>query len=708
MRLLNLTIQNFGVFHGRHDFDLTPLSDDLARVRNADNALHPLVVVSGQNGVGKSTLFQALTLALHGSLALGDQVSRQAYSDFLLSRLHRRMGLGLPISEDYAAVSLSLNYVQSGQPQHILIERRWQRSGEQITETLQILRDGKVPEVIPDDYQNWLNDIFPPSLAAVCFFDAEKLEALTHPEHYSELLGGTLRRLLGLDLVERLQADLERYLTLQGGGSKEGDKLSSEKKLLEASLKKLDKQLEQQKVQAEKWRTDEKGLREALAGHEHRLASEGGSYAARRTTMQGRLHTVEHDLEAMSSQLRDACVELLPFALAPGLCQNLSNTLKREAVFNGSYATESYQQLLEDLPDILNEDGLWEDIRISILNRNLFAERLLKKLDKLTKSKKKKKIAVLHTLTEPERERLQDWIGQAHHAVPQQTAFLGERLRSLQEEQANLEADLQCVPDEATLAPIHAELTRLQNELEQLRRQQSELDEKIGAAQTQQADIARKLERITEKFAAAKARQQQTQLAERSRRALRNYHETLLRQRVTALETALVKNFNTLCRKEHLIETVSINPELFTVALSGADGRPLDLTAFSAGERQLFALALLWSLRQISGRQLPLVIDTPLARLDDSHRTRMLHDFVPQVSDQVVLMTTDAELDGRLLRQAEQWLARGYRLSFDAERQETVVTSLENPPENGHALYRNETPGKMTKQRENKLSKVPA
>jgi DNA sulfur modification protein DndD len=121
----------------------------------------------------------------------------------------------------------------------------------------------------------------------------------------------------------------------------------------------------------------------------------------------------------------------------------------------------------------------------------------------------------------------------------------------------------------------------------------------------------------------------------------------LLRQRVAALEKALITSFNTFCRKEHLIEQVSISPELFTVELRGADGRALDLSAFSAGERQLFALALLWSLRQVSGRQLPLVIDTPLARLDDSHRTRLLHDFVPQISDQVVLLTTDAELDGR-------------------------------------------------------------
>ena len=693
MRLLNLTIQNFGVFHGRHDFDLTPGSDDLARIRNAENAMHPLVVISGQNGVGKSTLFQALMLALHGSLALGDQVSRQVYSDFLLSRLHRRMGIGIPVMMDDALVAISFRYVQSGQPQRVLVERRWHRSGEQVAETLKVFCNGKEPEVAAEDYQNWLNDLFPPGLAAVCFFDAEKLEALSHPEHYSELLGVTLRRLLGLDLVERLQNDLDRYLMLQGGGSKEGDKLRAEKEQLEASLKELETQQEALKEQAEKLLAEEKKLVESFAVQERRLMAEGGSYAARRSAMQERLHTVERDIEELSTQLRDMCTELLPFALAPELCASLSDRLKIEASPGGAQSDEQLEQQLSELKSVLDADDLWKDIKISYLNRDRFADRLIKKLRKTARTKKTAQASVLHQLAEPERERLQSWITQAQHIVPQQTAFIGARLRALQEEQSRIEADLRCAPDEATLAPIHAEITRLQTDLEQLRQQQTELDEQIGAARFQHTETRRKLERINEKFAAAKARQRQTQLAERSRRALRNYHEALLRQRVAALEKSLITSFNTICRKEHLIEQVSIDPELFNVELRGADGRALDLSAFSAGERQLFALALLWSLRKVSGRQLPLVIDTPLARLDDSHRTRLLHDFVPQVSNQVVLLTTDAELDGRLLGQAEPWLARAYRLHFNDEQQETVVTSLDNPLENGQMFNRGETTG---------------
>lgn len=677
MRLLNLTIQNFGVFYGRHDFDLTPVSDDLARVRNAENTIHPLVVISGQNGVGKSTLFQALMLALHGSLALGDQVSRQAYSDFLLSRLHRRMGIGVPITIDGAAVSLSFRYVQSGQPQRILVERRWQRSGEQVAETLKVYCDGKEPEVAAEDYQNWLNDLFPPGLAAVCFFDAEKLEALSHPEHYSELLGVTLRRLLGLDLVERLQNDLDRYLMLQGGGSKEGDKLRVEKEQLEASLKELETRLEELKERAEKLLVEEKRLVESLATQERRLAAEGGPYAERRLKHQARLQDVERDIDQLSTQLREMCAELLPFALVPELCASLSERLKNEASLGGAQSDEQLEQQLDELKSVIEADDLWKDIKISYLNRDRFAGRLIKKLRKTAKAKKAAQASVLHPLAEPERERLQGWITQAQHVVPQQTSFIGERLRALQEEQSRIEADLRRAPDEDTLAPIHAEITRLQTELEQLRQRQDELKEQIGATQFQHTETGRKLKHISEKFAAAQARQRQTRLAERSRRALRSYHETLLRQRIVALEKALITSFNTICRKEHLIEQVSISPELFTVELRGADGRALDLSAFSAGERQLFALALLWSLRQVSGRQLPLVIDTPLARLDDSHRSRFIHHFIPRVSDQVVLFTTDAEMDTRLLGQAEPYLACAYSLHLDAEQQ-VIVSRIDS------------------------------
>ena len=146
-----------------------------------------------------------------------------------------------------------------------------------------------------------------------------------------------------------------------------------------------------------------------------------------------------------------------------------------------------------------------------------------------------------------------------------------------------------------------------------------------------------------------------------------------MRQRLGMLEETLVTAFNTICRKEHLLAAAHIAPDSFQVHLEGTDGHKLKLMDFSAGERQLYAMASLWALRQVSGRQLPLAVDTPLARLDEVHRHRLVRDYVPVVSKQVVLLATAAELNDGLLTQVEPHLARIYRLDYDPQEEQTTV-----------------------------------
>jgi DNA sulfur modification protein DndD len=143
MRLLHLSISHFGIFEGSHTFDLMPRLDEGRR--------RHLTVFSGHNGTGKSTLFQAMALALYGSLALGDRVSEQEYTKFILSRFHKRpqQDEDLPVATSEAGVGLSFQYVQSGQPMVVNLERRWRRRGSSVQETLELLQNCKAPDVEP-------------------------------------------------------------------------------------------------------------------------------------------------------------------------------------------------------------------------------------------------------------------------------------------------------------------------------------------------------------------------------------------------------------------------------------------------------------------------------------------------------------------------------------------------------------------------------
>lgn len=664
MRLLNLTVHNLGVFRGEHHFDLAPIS-------KPDGTARHLSVISGQNGVGKSSLFGALALGLHGPLALGDRISRQSYNNYLLSRLHRYAGPNGPIVSDDAGIALSFQYVQSGRSFVVEVRRHWARNGAAITEDLIVSCDGERPDVDKADYQTWLSDLVPPGLMPLCFFDAERLDAFALTEGH---LSDVLRRLLGLDLVARLQADLDRFTLGQGGGRAAMERLRTEVVRCQAKVDHIVAQLAEAQDRAAVFADQQVHLDEELKGQERQFAAEGGTYAARRNKLQAQLKEVESVIESAGGQLSEMCGELLPFALVPKLCESLGQRLAHERELRrDEIATTLWNERLAQLGTALEQDEMWQNLSLSAEQRRELAGRFLQTMHVLGASTAETE-PILHHLAEREQEQLENWITQARQDVPQQVKILGKQLRHAQAERRRIEADLQRVPDDAVVAPLQEAINTTHEAVAAVAAQRAEIDKEIGSLLFQQVEARRQLAGADDQLRKAQVAEQQVDLAERSRLALRAYEDALTRQRLASLEETLVTTFNTICRKEHLLEKVRISADDWSMQLYNMDGHPVRADDFSAGERQLYALALLWAMRQVSGRQLPLAIDTPFARLDEIHRWRLLHDYIPAVSEQVLLFTTTAELEVGQLAEAEPQIARIYRLAFDPEREETIVT----------------------------------
>jgi DNA sulfur modification protein DndD len=668
VQLLNLSVDNLGVYRGQHHFDLAPL-------QRPEDTTRGLTVSIGKNGSGKSTLFRAMGLALHGSMSLGERVSRRAYNDYLLDRLHRHSESGTTVVSREGGVALGFRYVRSGRTMVVEVERRWRRNQDSVSETLTILCNGEPPEVNQADYQTWLNDLIPPGLAPLCFFDAELLDALTLPEgRGGALLGDTLRRLLGLDLVGRLQADLAHF-TARSDGGKEADRLSREVLEHQAAIEELDVQIGRLRSRTEFVEEECGGLEVALERQRRRLAAEGGAYAARRNDLQEQHSTVVEEIESVSEQLRELSSGLLPFAFVPGLSRTLADKLTWEAkLYRQEVAGEYWQQRVSEVESILQDEESLRELGLPPEDHDAVARhvvRLLRETGPPAESIGEE--TFVHRLAEPEHDRLQGWIAQALHSVPQQVHSLGERLRTLRKRRRHIEEDLRRAPEDEALLPIHKEIERLQTRLDELRSQQKGISEKLGALLFQREERDRQRQRIDERLSEARAGERRLALAERSKLVLRTYQDALTRERVASLETMLVESFNTLCHKDHLLGAVSIDPANFEVRLRDVDGQGVKVSDFSAGERQLYALALLWALRRVSKRRLPLAVDTPLARLDGAHRERFLHRYVPRVSDQVLLFATDVEMNDDTLAQVEPYLARVYRLRHDPQHNETRV-----------------------------------
>ncbi len=94
-----------------------------------------------------------------------------------------------------------------------------------------------------------------------------------------------------------------------------------------------------------------------------------------------------------------------------------------------------------------------------------------------------------------------------------------------------------------------------------------------------------------------------------------------------------------------------------------------------AGEQQMFAIATLWALREVSGRPLPVIIDTPLSRLDDDHRRAMLAEFMPQVAQQVIVLATTTEFDEETFAFLQPAVSRAYLLQAN-----NVTTQVTEQP----------------------------
>lgn len=677
MQIRSLTVDNLGVFRGSHHLDFQP-------TRRSGETSRNLTVVTGKNGAGKSTLFRALGLALHGHLYLGNRVSQQAYNDFLLNRLHRRDDSDRSTTSDAGGVALNFSYVRSGRPTTVEIERRWVRKGKNVSESLAVYLDGETLELDPSDYQTYLNDLVPPGTEPLCFFDAELLNTLTLPEKRGgALLGDTLRGLLGLDLVDRLQTDLTHYTARRGGGAKM-KKLRREIREHQKSLEELDSSLEQLEANVESVEEERVELEKSLERQEQRLAAEGGSYAARRPMLQEQHTAVGEEIESVSEQLRELSSGLLPFALVPELCRTLADKLTSEAkIHRQKIAGEILQERMSNLESVLQGDEVWRDLEVTAETRKALASRIARLAKESGPNIEAEDKDMVHSLAEPEHDKLRDWIVQALYSVPKQAQYLGERLLELKKERRNIDRDLQRAPEDEALAAIHAEISQLQESLDELQRRQKELSERRGVLSFQREDRERQLQRADNELREAQAGERQTDLAERSKTVLRSYQDAMTRQRLASLETSLVEAFNAVCHKEHLLSAAHIDPDSFEVRLEGINARPVSVEDFSAGEQQLYALALLRALRLVSKRDLPLAIDTPVARLDDAHRDRFVHRYVPEVSEQVILFATDVEMDAETLKKTEPYLARVYRLYHDEKNGETRITT-DKPSANGH------------------------
>ena len=188
---------------------------------------------------------------------------------------------------------------------------------------------------------------------------------------------------------------------------------------------------------------------------------------------------------------------------------------------------------------------------------------------------------------------------------------------------------------------LEAESNGLKRKLDDARRRADQIRAKIGQNVIIEDRIAT-ARRLGGLFAALKDKRKQERRGE--------------------LEEAINRHFRVLMTSHHLIDRVEVDED-FGLSYLDRNGKPIGMGVLSAGMKQLMATALLWALSEVSGKQVPVVIDTPLARIDLSHQEGILQHYYPNAAAQVIVLPTDAELDARKLKLIASHVYRAYRLT---------------------------------------------
>jgi DNA sulfur modification protein DndD len=223
----------------------------------------------------------------------------------------------------------------------------------------------------------------------------------------------------------------------------------------------------------------------------------------------------------------------------------------------------------------------------------------------------------------------------------------------------NLVNTLQAAQDKVTEAKANCETARRRLVELEAAIEKTKKDLKEYTEQT----IDRK---STEHIIAASAKVQET---------LKVFRERLTLRKLNKLEVEVTECFRYLLHKSDLVHRVAIDTHNFSLSLYDFQGKPVAKHRLSAGEKQLLAIAFLWGLARVSGRRLPVAIDTPLGRLDSSHRQNLVERYFPTASHQVILLSTDTEIgkvEVKKLRENDA-IAREYLLKYEPTQRQTTI-----------------------------------
>lgn len=632
MIITKLTFHNFGVYAGNNVFEF--------------ESSKPVALIGGMNGRGKTTFLEGVLLALYGANSFAYSESKySSYGQYLKAFVNTADGS----LETYVELEFKL---ENETDERYLIRRSWFGNVQRTRETIQVKKDGQDNTFLTDNWAMFIENILPSGLSSFFFFDGEKIAELA-VENTNAQMKESIKTLLGISVLDLLNNDISRIVNRVGKRSndkvytKELKILRERKNQTEVALQIIDDHIAETSAQIEEAR---KKLEKAKVDY----TSKGGDIVVQRQDLFTERTALVAKVEQGKETLIGVAASELPLLLVKDLLEDISvQAAKEHETKLLGYTVDKIHYMFETY----SNGGDSNSVRdfISYVENKAAEESTEIVFDISDQSFYQLKSLLRNGLMNAQGNMLQNM------------ATCQKGIAKIDEIDSYLSVDI----DEKALSKIYKKIKTLEQEiieheasLEIAQKQRTGLN---GDVMRATSEYNRFVENMLSNLESDDDNGRILKYAHHATQVLAEYKIRLQKKKIGTLAETMTKCYKQLANKKNLISRIDMDAVTLDFVYLNADNQIVPKESLSAGEKQLMVISFLWALAICSKKKLPVIIDTPLSRMDSVHRVALIKTYFPNASDQTIILSTDSEIDKHYYEIMKDTVGDEFTLVYDDE-----------------------------------------
>ena len=633
---------NFGVYAGENIF--------------AFHGTKPIVLVGGMNGRGKTTFLEAVLLALYGSNSAAYRESRlKSYEQYLRNHVNQ-------YCEDqrtFVELEFVMRRSESSREEY-RIRREWNLFVEESGEVIQVEKNGEPNEFLTENWLLFVENILPSALSSFYFFNGEKIVKLA-ADHTSTQLKESIRSMLGITVLDVLKKDIDRSLRKNREKIKEKESLNKLEVLRQECEHDI-LQLEKIELQMEKVSNEIQEKQKQIEKLHRQFEIAGGEAVKKRETLICQKADLQSEILKNEEEVMDAVSGELPMVLVKNLVIDIKGLAEDEHNF---FVMQEAMAQIGKLLSVFSENHAKE------------AEASKQFMDFIREQTLSEEVEAVFDLSDHARFQANTLLEVSFDQSKENVKKLLEQKKILNQRLDEVENYLSFDIDEKVCERIRKKIQEEEKRLSELKRtlfnlqQTKSLTNGLVSAKT--AEFNHLGETYLKAAELYEDGERLIKYSHMAQRILREYIVRLQKRKTEVLGKTITECYKKLANKKNLIQEIEMNPRTLDLQYRDEHGNPITIEFMSAGEKQLMVISILWALAICSKKKLPVIIDTPLSRLDSLHRTSLVTTYFPQASEQTIILSTDSEIDHDCYELMKDSIGDEFTLKFDEESKSTTI-----------------------------------